>query len=116
MEDLLNLSFERFVPIIRQVLSPKQLALKLIQNYKSFQQAFNLSDHIEQLLLVAFTLIVSLIMLRLIYRLGRAIVSFVVECAAYLFILATILIAVQYRTELREFLEAYLNRLYTYLG
>ena len=116
MEDLLNLSFERFAPIVRQMLSPKQLAFKLFQNYKSFQQAFSLSDHIEQLLLVAFTIIVSLIAIRLVYRLGKAIVSFVMECAAYLVILATILIAVQYRTELREFMEIYLNRLYANLS
>ena len=82
----------------------------------SFQKTFILSDHTEQILLVAFTIIVSLIVIRLGYRLGKAIVSFVIECAAYLIILAGILVVVQYRTELREFLDIYLNRLYANLS
>ena len=116
MEDLVNLSFERFLPVIRSILSPKHLANKLVQNYISFQNTFKLSDPTEQILLVAFTLIVALIVVRLAYRLGRAIVSFVIECAAYLIMLAAILVAVQYRTELKEFVEIYLKRLYSSLS
>ena len=111
MDDLLNLAIQRFVlPAIKLASNPSWLLDSGRQYFDSFQTTFLQSDSSEQVLLLVFTLLLAVLMVRVVWRLTRGIVRFLVEVAKYLVLLVLILSVVQWRAEVKEMLEPYLQR------
>lgn len=108
MDNALQVAFERFFFLTNQFCNPVSLFQKVKQNYAIFRKTLDISDHVEQVLLLAFTVLVTMLVVRFLLRMAKAVITFVVDMAKYIFLLLVVLLLLQYRQELQDFVKPHL--------
>lgn len=110
MESLVDLTRKVIWPMISHYLNPTFLQSRFLLHYTHFKAAFLSSNLTEQILLLAFTVLMLYIFCKFVYHLAKATVHFFLDIAKYLLLLVTVLFVVEYREKIEEIAQPYVRR------